>query len=263
MADTGQAGLAGQAAQLHGLVVIVTGAAQGMGRRHARWCAERGARVVATDLQVEAGREVVAGIAADGGEAEFVEHDVTDPAGWDHVVATTLGRFGHIDGLVNNAAVYRGVRPIEEESFETFELTMRVNVHGTWWGCRKVVEPMRSAGGGSIVNVSSTAGLRGYPGFTAYGTSKWAVRGLTKVLAAELGGWGIRVNSVHPGGIEGTGMFTPRADPAEQAARLREIPLRRHGRVEDVSAVVGFLLSPASAYVTGVEHVVDGGASVP
>ena len=249
--------------QLDGLVVIVTGAAEGMGRRHAQWCAEQGARLVATDLQVEAGQEVVAEIAAAGGEARFVEHDVTDPASWDAVVAAAVEDFGRIDGLVNNAAVYRGARPIEEESFETFELTLRVNVHGTWWGCRKVVEPMRSTGGGSIVNVSSTAGLRGYPGFTAYGTSKWAVRGLTKILASELGEWGIRVNSVHPGGIEGTGMFTPRTDPDQQAARLKQIPLRRHGRVEDVSAVVGFLLSPASAFVTGVEHVVDGGASVP
>ncbi len=249
--------------QLEGLVVVVTGAAQGMGRRHVQWCAEQGARVLATDLQVDAGRGVVEEIAAAGGEARFVEHDVTDPGGWDTVVTTAMRDFGRLDGLVNNAAIYRGARPIEEESFENFELTLRVNVHGTWWGCRTVAEPMRRSGGGSIVNVSSTAGLRGFPGFSAYGTSKWAVRGLTKVMAAELGASGIRVNSVHPGGIEETGMYTPRGDAEQHAARLARIPLGRHGRVDDVSAVVGFLLSPESAYVTGVEHVVDGGATVP
>ena len=163
--------------QLDGKTVIVTGAAQGMGRRHVEVCVAEGARVVATDLQIDQGRAVVEPL---GEAAMFVEHDVVDPAQWDGVVAATLDRYGRLDGLVNNAALYFGTVPIDEERFETFELTMRVNVVGTWWGITKAIEPLRAAGGGSIVNISSIAGIKGLPGFASYGTSKWAVRGLTK-----------------------------------------------------------------------------------
>jgi 3alpha(or 20beta)-hydroxysteroid dehydrogenase len=245
--------------QLDGKVVVVTGAAQGMGRRHAERCVEAGARVVATDLQVDAGRAVVAGL---GDDAVFVEHDVSDEAAWDRVMATAADRFGRLDGLVNNAAVYGGTIAIEDERIESFERHLRVNVVGTWWGVKKAIAPLRAAGGGSIVNISSIAGLLGLAGFVSYGTSKWAVRGLTKIAAQELGRYGIRVNSVHPGGIAETGMYPTPQTEEERAVRLARIPLGRPGTVDDVSSLVLHLLSDASAYVTGVEHTIDGGSSL-
>ncbi|TML11332.1 MAG: glucose 1-dehydrogenase [Actinobacteria bacterium] len=245
--------------ELDGKVVIVTGAAQGMGRRHAERCVAAGARVIATDVQEELGREV-AGALGDG--ARFVAHDVTDEAAWSHVVKTAAAEFGGVDGLVNNAAIYHGTCPIEDEALSVFEQTLRINVVGTWLGIKNVIAPMRERGGGAIVNISSIAGMKGLPGFSSYGSSKWAVRGLTKIAAKELGEHGIRVNSVHPGGIEGTGMFTPAQTADERQQRYAGVPLGRPGRTDEVSSLVIFLLSAASSYVTGVEHVIDGGSIV-
>jgi 3alpha(or 20beta)-hydroxysteroid dehydrogenase len=191
-----------------------------------------------------------------------VTHDVTDEHAWDHVVSTAIAEFGGLDGLVNNAAIYKGTSPIEDELLSVFELTLRINVVGTWLGIKKVIAPMRERGGGAIVNVSSIAGMKGLPGFSSYGSSKWAVRGLTKIAAKELGTDGIRVNSVHPGGIEGTGMFTPAQTTDERKQRYAGVPLGRPGRTDEVSSLVIFLLSEASSYVTGVEHVIDGGSIV-
>ena len=245
--------------ELDGKVVIVTGAAQGMGQRHAERCVAAGARVVATDVQDALGREVVAAL---GDNARFVSHDVTDGDAWARVVRTAVDEFGGVDGLVNNAAIYRGVCAIEDEPLEVFELTLRINVVGTWLGIKSVIAPLRERGGGAIVNVSSIAGMKGLPGFSSYGSSKWAVRGLTKIAAKELGEHGIRVNSVHPGGIEGTGMFTPAQSDTERTQRYSGVPLGRPGRTDEVSSLVIFLLSEASSYVTGVEHVIDGGSIV-
>lgn len=244
---------------LDGKTVIVTGGAQGMGRRHVERCAAEGAFVVATDLQDSAGRAVVDAL---GGRGVFVRHDVTDPAGWDTVIGVALAHGGGVHGLVNNAAVYSGTKPIGEEAFDVFERTMRVNVNGTWWGITKVIEPMRASGGGSIVNISSIAGTTGMPGFSSYGTSKWAVRGLTKICASDLGPFAIRVNSVHPGGIAETGMYTVPVTDEEKRQRYEAVPLRRSGSVDDVSSLVVFLLSESSSYITGIEHVIDGGASL-
>jgi 3alpha(or 20beta)-hydroxysteroid dehydrogenase len=245
--------------QLDGKVVIVTGAAQGMGQRHAELCVAAGARVIATDVQEELGRGVVGPL---GDAARFVPHDVTDERAWDRVVSAATDEFGGVDGLVNNAAIYKGTCPIEDEPLSVFESTLRINVIGTWLGIKKVIAPMRARGGGAIVNVSSIAGMKGLPGFGSYGSSKWAVRGLSKVAAKELGVHGIRVNSVHPGGIEGTGMFTPAQTEAERRHRYSGVPLGRPGRTDEVSSLVIFLLSDASSYVTGVEHVIDGGSIV-
>lgn len=242
--------------QLQGKSIIVTGAAGGMGAVHARRCLEEGARVVMTDLQVEAGEALAADL---GPEAVFVEHDVTDEAGWDRTIGVAIDRFGRVDGLVNNAAIW-STAPILEESADRLRRMLEVNVVGSFLGLRRVAMAMRDGDGGSIVNISSIAGTRGLPEHGAYGASKWAVRGLTKVAASELGAFGIRVNSVHPGAVEGTGMFLVPESEYEEMFAVQPIP--RPGRREEISGVVLFLLSDAASYVTGVEHVVDGGRTV-
>lgn len=244
---------------LDGKVVIVTGAAQGMGRSHAERCVAEGATVVMTDIRPDLPEDLAAG---QGEHLSFVQQDVASAEDWSRVVQTTLDRHGRVDGLVNNAAIYPNPTPIHQVSTEEFELTYRVNVVGTWLGIQAVIAPMQAQGGGAIVNISSLAGLLGIPGMAAYGTSKWAVRGLTKYAAQDLGPSGIRVNSIHPGAIEGTGMYRPADNPEMEAQRRMGTPLRRAGRVDEVSSLAVFLLSDLSSYVTGVEHTIDGGSSL-
>ncbi len=242
--------------QLEGKRIILTGAAQGMGAVHARLFVEAGARVVLTDLQTEAGQKLANEL---GPNAHFVEQDVTQEADWERVVAAATKQFGGVDGLVNNAAIW-WTKPVIEEDRERFRKMLDVNVIGTWLGIRAVVPAMRKAGGGSIVNLSSIAGTRGIPEHAAYGASKWAVRGLSKVAASELGQWEIRVNTVHPGAVEGTGMFL--VPESEFETIFQAQPLRRPARREEISGLVIFLLSDQSSYITGHEHVVDGGRTV-
>jgi 3alpha(or 20beta)-hydroxysteroid dehydrogenase len=242
--------------QLEGKSIIITGAAQGMGAVHARRCVEEGAQIVVTDLQTRPGEELARDL---GDDAVFVEQDITNEMDWDRVVEVALERFGRLDGLVNNAAIW-WTSPILEEEPERLRKMLEVNVLGTWWGMRKVVPAMRDAGGGSIVNLSSIAGTRGIPGHGSYGASKWAVRGLSKVAANEFGQWNIRVNTVHPGAIDGTGMFQVPESQFEELFKMQ--PLNRPGQREEVSGLVLFLLSDQSSYVTGHEHIVDGGRTV-
>ncbi len=242
--------------QLDGKVVLVTGAARGMGENHARRLVAAGARVVLTDVAEEAGRAVAKEL---GDAAAFVAQDVSREEDWDRAVSLARDRFGGLDGLVNNAALLRQAL-LEEEDPEGFERLLRVNVVGTWWGIRKAAPLLRAGEGGSIVNISSTAGLKAFPGLSSYMTSKWAVRGLTKAAAVELGPDGIRVNSIHPGGIEETGMFGSTRDRETIAEAAKAFPIQRYGTKDDISDAVLFLLSDASAYVTGTELVVDGGS---
>ena len=244
--------------QLDNKTAIITGAAQGMGASHARRFIEEGAKVVLTDLQVEVGQELVKEL---GDRAVFARRDITSEADWDAVIATATERFGRLDALVNNAAIYH-TASIEDETAEGLRSLFEVNVVGTWWGIKKAIAPMKEAGGGSIVNISSIAGTRGIPAHCSYGASKWAVRGLTKVAAAELGPFNIRVNSVHPGGIAGTGMFAISPEDPVLEKVNRGIPLRRSGEVHEVSGLVVYLVSDASTYITGNEHVIDGGSTV-
>ncbi len=242
--------------QLDDKHVIITGAAQGMGAVHARRCVEEGAKVLLTDLQVEVGEKLANEL---GAAARFVRQDITQAADWDAVLAAVRNDWPRIDGLVNNAAIW-WTKHILEEDEAGLRKMLDVNVVGTWLGIRKVAPVMREHGGGSIVNLSSIAGTRGIPEHAAYGASKWAVRGLSKVAAAELGVWNIRVNTIHPGAIGGTGMFlVPESEYEELFATQ---PLQRPGERAEVSGLVIFLLSDASSYVTGHEHVVDGGRTV-
>ncbi|UQX00695.1 glucose 1-dehydrogenase [Streptomyces sp. RerS4] len=235
---------------LDGKVVVITGAARGQGAEEARLCAAAGARVVVTDLREEEGRAVAESL---GGQGLYVPHDVTDAAGWDRVVREALAAFGTVSALVNNAALWRTAH-VERQSAEGFEELLRVNLLGPFLGVQAVAPVLRAAGGGSIVNISSTAGLVGIPGHAAYGSTKFALRGLTRSAALDLAGDGIRVNSVHPGAID-----TPMVAEAVAGRDWSHVPLGRMGRPGEVGELVLFLCSDASSYVTGTEFAVDGG----
>lgn len=238
--------------QLEGKVAIITGAARGQGAIEARMFAERGARVVLTDVLADD----VKGVAADIGDAAVAEsHDVSNEDDWARVVARAVEAFGGVDVLVNNAGIH-WIRPLVDEQRADLDRILSVNLVGPFVGMQAVVEPMRAGGGGSIVNVSSYAGLRGAYGHSAYGASKWGLRGLTKTAAVELGPLGIRVNSVHPGPIDTDMLPVPRA---ELEKRFGEVPLQRVGEPSEVAELVAFLASDAAAYLTGAEIAIDGG----
>ncbi|MFF2777302.1 glucose 1-dehydrogenase [Streptomyces sp. NPDC058052] len=236
---------------LTGKVALITGAARGMGEAEARLFTALGARVVLTDVREAEGEGTAASL---GPAARFVRHDVTDPASWDAAVAAAVDAFGRLDVLVNNAAVH-STAPIVDEDPARLDTLLRVNLAGPFLGIRAAAPAMRESGGGSIVNISSQAGLQGIWGHGAYGAAKWGLRGLTKTAALELGPDGIRVNSVHPGAIA-TAMTAHLG-----TARHPGAPLGRVGEPEEVARLVAFLASDESSYLSGAELAVDGGAS--
>ncbi len=243
--------------KLDGRVAIVTGAARGQGEAEARLFAAEGAKVVVTDVLDDEG----AAVAAELGDAARYEHlDVSDEDAWQSVVEATTEAFGPPTVLVNNAGIL-SFGPIAKTDVDQFRKVLDVNLVGTLLGIKSVVRSMRSAGGGSIVNISSTGGLTGLPMLSSYVSSKWGVRGLTKTAALELGPHGIRVNSVHPGGIDTAMTRMPGMVDDEMSVYYDRLPIRRIGTVDDVAALVCFLASDESSYSTGAEFVVDGGAT--
>ena len=241
---------------LSGLTAIVTGAAGAMGEQEARMLAERGANVVLTDVRSDEGTAIADDI---GASAVFVQHDVSSESGWNTVIETALSKFGSVNVLVNNAAISKAFKLIDTD-VETFDLVYRVNQLGVFLGMKSVVEPMKAAGGGSIINISSVAGLQGTSTIFAYSASKWAVRGMTQSAALELARYKIRVNSVFPGVID-----TPMNDanpPGMNDVLVKTTPLRRMGESHEVAEAVMFLASPEASFATGAELAIDGGMSI-
>jgi 3alpha(or 20beta)-hydroxysteroid dehydrogenase len=242
---------------LSGRVAIVTGAAQGQGAAEARHFRHLGATVVMVDISDGPGEAVASQIGA-----TYRHADVSSAPAWEDLTAAVMAAHGRLDILVNNAAVH-WMRLIEDEKIEDFDRLIGVNLRGTFLGIKSAIAPMRASGGGSIVNIASIAGVRGFQQHGSYGASKWAIRGLTKTAAAELGPSGIRVNAIVPGTIDSPmawgGGQKPEDLPPDSFAHL---PLGRVGEVEDIAAMVAFLASDAAAYITGAEVVIDGGATL-
>ncbi|MGW7102318.1 glucose 1-dehydrogenase [Streptomyces sp. NPDC054883] len=238
---------------LKGRAVVITGGARGLGAAAARAVVAGGGRVLITDL-LEAEGAAAAAELGDG--AHFLRHDVTSEDDWRTALEYAAAAFGRVDGLVNNAGIATG-RLLEEESVEHFRRVLEINLVGVFIGVKAAVPLMRAAGGGSIVNISSAAGLTGLPLTGGYGASKWGVRGLSKIGAVELAASRIRVNSVHPG-------MTYTEMTASTGIRTGEgnypgTPMGRVGVPDEIAAAVAFLLSDAAAYITGAELAVDGG----
>ncbi|MBM3948051.1 MAG: glucose 1-dehydrogenase [SAR202 cluster bacterium] len=238
-------------------VALITGGAGGMGAAEARLFAQEGAAVMVSDVNVEGGKKVVAEIAKKGGKAAFVEHDVTSEAEWKAAIAETERRFGRLEILVNNAGIFV-TSIIEKTPEEEWDRLMDINGKGVFFGVKHAIPAMRRVGGGSIVNISSTAGIVGSTLEGAYTATKGAVRLFTKSAALQGAKDGIRVNSVHPGVID-TEMLAPLLTDKFRKFLLQRVPLGRLGTAEEVAKVVLFLASDDASYVTGAEFVVDGG----
>ncbi len=251
--------------RVEGKVALVTGGASGIGRGCALRLAEEGAAVAVTDIQDEAGAAVVAEIEAAGGRACYLRQDVTDEARWIEVVQSIADRFGTIDVLVNNAGIGL-LGPVTDLTLEDWRRQNAINLDGVFLGTKHTVPIMRQGGGGSIINMSSVAGLQGAPNFSGYCASKGGVRLFTKAVALECAGDRIRVNSVHPGVID-TPIWSSAAGPAGTAAPAVDpkaiatgmVPGGEVGYPRDIADGVLYLASDESRYMTGAELVIDAG----
>jgi 3alpha(or 20beta)-hydroxysteroid dehydrogenase len=243
--------------RLAGKVALITGAARGQGEAEVRLFVEEGAQVVMGDVLDQEGEAVAKSL---GDSVVYVHHDVSQESDWQRFVTTAQKRFGRIDVLVNNAGILRSA-PIEEMSLEAYMQVIAINQAGVFLGIKSVIPAMKEAGGGSIVNISSTGGLAGIPGLAAYCSSKFALRGLTKVAAAELGPHNIRVNSVHPGGVDTPMVSASRSQRPELAPQYASLPLGRIGQPEEIAKLVLFLASDEASFSTGSEFIADGGNS--
>ena len=244
--------------RLAGKAVLLTGGANGMGEMHVRRLVAEGARVLFTDLNVEAGKALAESV---GERGIFAQQDVSQEADWERIIELAVAELGGIDVLINNAGIH-SFGSLEEENVERLRKVLDVNVAGTWLGIQKVAPIMRADGGGSIINLSSMAGYVGMPHYTVYSSSKWAVRGITKCAASELGADNIRVNAILPGAIDQTGMFNSAEAEAAMQRLSTSTPLARVGERDEVSSLVVFLASDESAFITGADHLIDGGNSL-
>ncbi|NBE50684.1 glucose 1-dehydrogenase [Streptomyces boluensis] len=233
--------------------VLITGGARGIGAEVARTAVAGGANVVVADLLDADGQELAREL---GDRARFVHLDVTSEDDWQRAAEFAVAEFGGIDGLVNNAGISTG-QPLESETVEHFRQVLDINLTGVFIGMKTVIPGMKENGGGSIVNISSAAGLMGLAMTSSYGATKWGVRGLTKIGAVELGTSRIRVNSVHPG-MTYTPM-TAQVGIQQGEGNYPNTPMGRVGEASEIADAIVYLLSDAASYVTGAELAVDGG----
>lgn len=244
-----------------GKVAIVTGAASdpGLGNSSAIALAQEGARLVVTDVDEQGAERCAENIRKLGGDALALHHDVTDEDRWTGVVAKTIETFGRLDVLVNNAGI-AVLKPLADLSLADWERQISVNLTSVFLGCKSAVPAISKSGGGSIINLSSVAGLIGLPNCSAYAASKGGVRLMTKALAAELGSQNIRCNSVHPGVIWTNMQADAGGGSRDTAERMSSaLPLARLGEPQDIANIIAYLASDESSYVTGAEFVIDGG----
>ena len=247
--------------RLDGKVALISGGARGQGATEGRMMAQEGAKVVLGDILDEQGRAVEAEIRAAGGAATYVHLNVTSESDWQSAVQIAESTYGGLHVLVNNAGILIRAT-IEETTEDDFDRIMAVNVKGVFLGTKHAIPAMRRAGGGSIVNISSVAGLVGSPGETAaYSATKGGVRLFTKSTAIQYASDNIRCNSVHPGPIATDMIKDMLEDPEQWEQRMRRLPLKRPGRPEDIAYGVIYLASDESSYVTGAELVIDGGTT--
>ncbi|MCI2956258.1 SDR family oxidoreductase [Agromyces atrinae] len=235
-------------ARVSGKVALISGGARGMGASHARLLVEEGAKVVIGDILDADGEALAAEL---GDAVRYVHLDVTDYSQWEAAVATAVDAFGRLDIVVNNAGI-ANFAPIEDYTLEAWDQIIAINLTGVFYGIKSAVPALKESGAGSIINISSTAGLQGYEALPGYNAAKFGVRGLSKNAALDLGKYNIRVNSVHPGVIR-----TPMTDSLETPQN--HVALHRVGEPIELSNLILFLASDESSFSTGAEFVADGG----
>lgn len=240
--------------RLEDKVVIVTGAAGGQGESHARTIVREGGKVVISDINEEKGKETAEDI---GKNSLFIKHDITNEEDWKKVVDQTLEVFGTIDGLVNNAGMVEPVGPVEDLDLDVFQKVIQLNLVGTFLGIKSVVPYMKENKKGSIINISSQAGVQGNAFASGYVSTKFAVTGLTKAVALEVATDNVRVNSVHPGVVETPGFFKGQEELAGEF--IAQIPTQKAQTPQEISNIILYLLSDESSGSTGSEFFVDGG----
>ena len=247
--------------RLSGKVVFVSGAASGLGAAQVRACVKEGAQVAFGDIADADGQQVEAEIRNAGGDVMYVRLDVTDEAQWQQAIHKAVSRFGRLNVLINNAGIVIGKLPIEQLDVLDWDRVMAVNVRGVYLGTKHAIPELRRSGGGSIINISSLAGIgQSQLQEPAYATSKAAVGMFSKVTATQYAHDNIRCNSLHPGPTDGGMLHRFLPNPEALKERLKRVPLGRLARVEEIVAGVIFLASDESSYMTGSEFVIDGGA---
>jgi cyclopentanol dehydrogenase len=247
--------------KLDGKVALISGGARGQGAAEAQTFAREGAKVVFGDIRDDEGKKVESGIRAAGGDAIYVHLDVTSEMDWQSAIKLAVDRYGRLDILINNAAIVIPKVPIEERTAAEWDQVMAINAKGVFLGTKHAIPAMRRTGGGSIVNISSVAGIgQSLHQEPAYAASKGAIRIFTKVTASQHAKDRIRCNSVHPGPVDTEMFHSAFRDREAMERRLQRVPLQRMGTVAEIVNAVLFLASDDSSYMTGSEIVIDGGA---